>query len=62
MMSKNDEESEKNIEIQELIKEDNLLTLSKQEWKDFQEILETPQKPTVELRELMKLKGFDYSI
>ncbi|CAA6799387.1 MAG: Unknown protein [uncultured Sulfurovum sp.] len=43
----------------EVIKEDNILTLSKEEWKNFQSILDTPKKPTKALNDLMNLEGFD---
>lgn len=43
----------------EIIKEDNLLTLSQQEWKSFQNILDTPQEPSSEFKQLMKLKDFE---
>ena len=35
------------------------LTLSNQEWKNFQKIINTPKKPTNELKKLMKLDGFN---
>ena len=43
----------------EIQKEDRVLMLSNQEWNRFQEILNTPQKPTKALRELMNLEGFE---
>lgn len=43
----------------EVIKEDNILTLSKEEWKNFQTILNSPQKPSKALNDLMNLDGFD---
>jgi len=43
----------------EIQKEDRVLMLSNQEWNRFQEILNTPQKPTQALRELMNLEGFE---
>jgi len=43
----------------EIQKEERVLMLSNKEWKNFQEIINTPQKPTDELRELMKLEGFN---
>lgn len=43
----------------EIIKEDNILILSKQEWKNFQELLDTPQKATKELKEIIDLDGFE---
>ena len=39
-----------------IIKEDNLLTLSKEEWKSFEEALHSPKKPTKALKELMNLE------
>ena len=43
----------------EIQKEDRVLMLSNQEWNNFQEVLNTPQKPTPVLKELMNLKGFE---
>lgn len=43
----------------EVIKEDNILTLSKQEWQAFEKALNTSQKPTKELKKLMKLEDFE---
>ena len=43
----------------EIQKEERVLILSNKEWKNFQEILNTPQKPTDELKELMSLDGFN---
>lgn len=43
----------------DVIREDNLLTLSKEEWKSFKDALHSPKKPTKALRELMNLEGFD---
>ena len=43
----------------EIQKEERVLMLSNQEWKNFQEIINTPQKPTDELKELMSLDGFN---
>ncbi len=43
----------------EIVKEENILTLSRQEWKDLQEILDKPQKATEEFKELMRLEGFE---
>ena len=43
----------------EIQKEERVLMLSNQEWKNFQEIINTPQKPTNELKELMKLERFN---
>jgi len=42
----------------EIQKEERILLLSKQEWSNFEEILNTPQKPTQSLKELMNLEGF----
>ena len=42
----------------EIQKEERILMLSNQEWKNFQEIINTPQKPTNELKELINLEGF----
>lgn len=42
----------------ELQKEERVLMLSNQEWKNFQEIINKPQKPTQKLKELMNLEGF----
>ncbi len=42
-----------------VIKEDNLLTLSKEEWEHFETLINTPKKPTKSLQELMNLEGFD---
>ncbi len=42
-----------------IIREDNLLTLSQEEWKDFEFELKSPKKSTKDLRELMNLEGFD---
>ena len=43
----------------EIQKEERVLMLSNQEWTNFQEIINTPQKPTNELKELMKVEGFN---
>lgn len=43
----------------EIIKEDNLLILSTNEWNNFQKNIATPQKPTKELQNLMNLEGFN---
>jgi len=43
----------------EIQKEERVLMLSNQEWTNFQEIINTPRKPTKALKELMGLKGFD---
>jgi len=42
----------------EIKKEERILMLSNQEWINFQEIINRPQKPTSKLRELMNLEGF----
>ncbi|MEA3418434.1 MAG: DUF1778 domain-containing protein [Campylobacterota bacterium] len=43
----------------DIIKEDNLLTLSKEEWQHFENLISSPRKPTKELKELMNLEDFD---
>jgi len=43
----------------EIQREERFLTLSNQEWKKFQDILNNPQKPTKALKELMGLEGFN---
>ena len=43
----------------EIQKEERVLMLSNQEWANFQEIINTPKKPTPALKELMNLDGFD---
>ena len=43
----------------DIIKEDNLLTLSKEEWQHFESGIHTSKKPTKALKELMNLEGFD---
>ncbi len=43
----------------DIIKEDNLLTLSKEEWGNFENVLQMPEKSTKDLKELMNLEGFD---
>jgi uncharacterized protein (DUF1778 family) len=45
----------------EIQKEERVLMLSNQEWNKFQEILNTPQKPTPALKELMSLDSFNSS-
>ena len=42
-----------------IIKEDNLLTLSQEEWKNFENELKSPKNPSKVLKELMNLEGFD---
>lgn len=43
----------------EIQKEERILMLSNQEWTNFQEIINTPKKPTEALKKLMNLEGFD---
>ena len=43
----------------DVIKEDNILTLSKEEWKHFEENIASVKKPEKTLKELMNLEGFD---
>jgi uncharacterized protein (DUF1778 family) len=43
----------------EIMKEDSILMLSKEEWKDFEKELKTSKKPTKELKELMGLESFN---
>ncbi len=43
----------------DVIKEDNLLTLSKEEWKHFESSISSSKKPTKALKELMNLESFD---
>jgi len=40
-------------------KEERVLMLSNQEWSKFEEILNTPQKPTPALKDLMNVEGFN---
>ncbi|SFV65339.1 hypothetical protein MNB_SV-14-1267 [hydrothermal vent metagenome] len=42
----------------EIQKEERILMISNQEWTNFQEIINKPQKPTQALKELMNLEGF----
>jgi len=42
----------------EIQKEERILMLSNQEWNRFEAILNTPQKPTEALKDLMSLEGF----
>jgi uncharacterized protein (DUF1778 family) len=44
----------------EIQKEERILLLSKQEWSNFEEILNRPQKPTPALKELMGLDDFSH--
>jgi len=39
--------------------EDKMLTLSKQEWENFEKELTNPKTATKELKELMNMKSFD---
>jgi uncharacterized protein (DUF1778 family) len=43
----------------DVIREDNILTLSKEEWKHFKRNIVSQKKPTEALKELMNLEGFD---
>lgn len=43
----------------EIQKEERLLMLSNKEWENFQEVINTPKKPSTALKELMSLEGFD---
>jgi uncharacterized protein (DUF1778 family) len=43
----------------EIMKEDTILMLSKEEWRDFEKELKTPNEPSKELKELMNLESFD---
>jgi uncharacterized protein (DUF1778 family) len=43
----------------EIIKEDNLLILSSNEWSNFQKNIATVKKPTKELQNLMNMEGFN---
>jgi len=42
----------------EIQKEERVLILSNQEWKNFQKLLDTPKKPTQALKDLMNLESF----
>jgi uncharacterized protein (DUF1778 family) len=42
----------------EIQKDEKILMLSEQEWNSFEEVLNKPQKPTQELKDLMNLDGF----
>ncbi len=42
-----------------VMREENLLILSKEEWVHFESALHTPKKPKKALKELMNLEGFD---
>ncbi len=43
----------------EIEKEERILTLSKEEWGNFQSLLDNDKKPTKALKSLMNLEGFD---
>jgi uncharacterized protein (DUF1778 family) len=43
----------------EIQKDERVLMLSKQEWTNFQKLINTPKKSTTVLKELMDLKGFE---
>jgi len=43
----------------EIEKEERILTLSKEEWGNFQSLLDNDKKPTKTLKSLMNLEGFD---
>lgn len=43
----------------ETINKENSLTLSQKEWQALQKALNTPQKPTKALKELMSLEDFE---
>ena len=43
----------------DVMKEENLLTLSKEEWKHFENAINTPKESTRSLKELMNLEDFD---
>ncbi|MEA3490889.1 MAG: DUF1778 domain-containing protein [Campylobacterota bacterium] len=42
-----------------IMREEHYLKLSQDEWKNFEQQLKMPKKPTKELRELMNSKSFD---
>ena len=42
----------------EIQKEERVLMLSNQEWKNFQKLLDTPKKPTQALKDLMNVESF----
>ena len=42
-----------------VMREENLLILSKEEWVHFESALHIPKKPKKALKELMNLEGFD---
>jgi len=43
----------------DIIREDNILTLSQQEWHTFNKVLHAPEKSTEELKVLMNLEDFN---
>ncbi len=43
----------------EIAKEERVLALSKEEWGNFQSMLENDKKPTKALKSLMNMEGFD---
>jgi len=43
----------------DVMKEESILMLSKQEWQVFEKEIEKPTKPTKALKELMNLEGFE---
>ena len=43
----------------DIIREEKLLMLSKQEWERLEQVLDNPPKPTKELKALMGLQGFE---
>jgi len=46
-------------EAKKILNEERFLKLSNQEWQNFENILNNPPKATKELKNLMKLEGFD---
>lgn len=48
-----------NLKEEKTLKEERTLTLSTQEWKNFQSIINTPKKPTQAFKELMNLESFE---
>ena len=43
----------------DVIREENLLRLSKEEWMHFEKSIHSPEKPTEALKTLMNLESFD---
>ncbi|MCF6243601.1 MAG: DUF1778 domain-containing protein [Sulfurovum sp.] len=43
----------------EIMLEENVLTLSRQEWANFEKELANPKPASKELKELMNMEGFD---